>query len=249
VYASSRHTLTFAPTCLTNPFPTPSSHIITSTSAFQISDLLVFGILANYASVAADTFSSELGILSPSLPLLITSLPSSVLTLRPPRRVPRGTNGGVTPLGLLAGAGGAALMAVVAVLLLPFCGSWTVKEKGLLVVGMTVWGAGGSVVDSLLGAWLQASVVDGRTGKVLEGEGGGKVMVSGENWRNGRGNGVAERKQAEVLGGGRVVLNGRDVLSNNGVNFVMALAMSLGAMGLIWVWMGLLWRMEHLRMS
>ena len=137
-------------------------------------------------------------------------------------------------------------MGVVAVLLLPFCGSWTVKEKGLLVVGMTVWGAGGSVVDSLLGAWLQASVVDGRTGKVLEGEGGGKVMVSsGETWRNGRGSGSPDRKQAEGVGGGRVVLNGRDVLSNNGVNFVMALAMSLGAMGLIWVWMGLLWRMSY----
>ena len=54
-------------------------------------DLLVVGIIANYAAVTADTFSSELGILARSEPRLITSLSL--------RKVPRGTNGGVTAWG------------------------------------------------------------------------------------------------------------------------------------------------------
>lgn len=40
---------------------------------------------------------------------------------------------------------------------------------------MTVWGLLGSVLDSVLGGLLQASVVDKRSGKVVEGSGGRKV--------------------------------------------------------------------------
>lgn len=40
---------------------------------------------------------------------------------------------------------------------------------------MTLWGALGSVLDSVLGGLLQASVVDKRSGKVVEGSGGRKV--------------------------------------------------------------------------
>jgi hypothetical protein len=43
------------------------------------------------------------------------------------------------------------------------------------VLAVTVWGALGSVLDSILGGLLQASVVDKRSGKIVEGTGGGKV--------------------------------------------------------------------------
>ncbi|KAK3325191.1 integral membrane protein DUF92-domain-containing protein [Apodospora peruviana] len=147
-------------------------------------DLLVVGIIANYACVAADTFSSELGILSKSQPRLITSP-----TLR---QVPRGTNGGVSLVGLGAGLLGSMVVVTATVMFLPFCteetvgklggaaASWTNEQRRVLILGLTVWGFLGSVVDSILGALFQRSVKDVRSGKIVEGEGGVRVLVSAE---------------------------------------------------------------------
>lgn len=123
----------------------------------------------NYAATAADTFSSELGILSKSHPRLIISP-----TLRV---VPPGTNGGVTGTGILAGSFGAFTIGLTSAILLPFCSSLldTVQDRVIWVVAMTVWGTLGSILDSVLGGLLQASVVDKRSGKIVEGAGGQKV--------------------------------------------------------------------------
>ncbi|EJT80429.1 hypothetical protein GGTG_00428 [Gaeumannomyces tritici R3-111a-1] len=146
-------------------------------------DLLPIGIIANYATMAADTFSSELGILATSSPRLITSL-----TLR---KVPRGTNGGVTALGLAAGLLGSIIVVVAAVLFTPLCqpehdgllssgaaSPWRPEQRAAVMVALAVWGALGSVLDSVLGALFQRSVRDARTGKIVEGEGGVRVLVS-----------------------------------------------------------------------
>ncbi|KAI0008120.1 integral membrane protein DUF92 [Xylariaceae sp. FL0662B] len=146
-------------------------------------DLLVLGIIANYAAVAADTFSSELGILSRSEPRLITSLSL--------RKVPRGTNGGVTLWGLVAGFLGSMVIVTASLMFLPLCGDetkgkvgggdgWTVGQRVTLAWGLTVWGALGSLLDSFLGGWLQRSVRDVRSGKIVEGEGGVRVLVSAD---------------------------------------------------------------------
>lgn len=141
--------------------------------------------------MAADTFSSELGILSNSQPRLITSP-----TLR---KVPKGTNGGVTIWGLVAGLLGSFTVVASAMVFLPFCGSsisemlrgnnlnsnntsgggrsWTLEQIITFALGLTIWGALGSVLDSLLGGWLQQSVVDTRSGRIVEGEGGKRVLV------------------------------------------------------------------------
>lgn len=130
---------------------------------------------SNYAAVAADTFSSELGILSKSKPRLITSL-----TLR---EVPPGTNGGVTATGLGAGILGSFIVSATSAAVLPFCASAGIKERVLWTVAMTAWGTLGSVLDSVLGGILQASVVDKRSGKVVEGSGGRKVSFF--HWNHG----------------------------------------------------------------
>ncbi|KAI4205374.1 MAG: hypothetical protein LQ350_000415 [Teloschistes chrysophthalmus] len=153
------------------------------------SDLLVVGIVSNYAAVAADTFSSELGILSKSRPRLLTSWNF--------RQVPPGTNGGITFWGTMAGFLGASTIALTSVVLLPFCSvgptswsgklfgenqpglaggsGWGLQEKAAWVLAVTICGGLGSLLDSALGGWFQASVVDSRTGKVIEGNGGTKA--------------------------------------------------------------------------
>lgn len=123
---------------------------------------------SNYAAVAADTYSSELGILSTSNPRLITSLNL--------REVPPGTNGGVTVAGLGSGLLGSFSVALTSAIILPFCPDRSsIQHRALWTLYMTVWGLLGSVLDSVLGGLLQASVVDKRSGKVVEGSGGRKV--------------------------------------------------------------------------
>ena len=54
---------------------------------------------------------------------------------------------------------------------------WGWQEKIFWVLAVTIWGGLGSVLDSALGGWFQASVIDTRTGKVIEGTGGKKVSA------------------------------------------------------------------------
>ncbi len=92
------------------------------------------------AAVNADTWSTELGVLSPILPRLITS----------GEKVERGTSGGITLSGTLAALGGAGLVGVMAVLFKPGLG-WSVNLAVIVVAGLL-----GSSFDSALGASVQA---------------------------------------------------------------------------------------------
>ncbi|CAG7948548.1 unnamed protein product [Penicillium nalgiovense] len=208
-------------------------------------DILMVGIVANYAAVAADTFSSELGILSKCKPRLITSLDL--------REVPPGTNGGVTATGLGAGLLGSFIVSATSAAVLPFCASAGLKDRFLWTIAMTIWGALGSVLDSVLGGLLQASVVDKRTGKVVEGSGGrkvlihpstGKPVVSADSTARTTGSihnaaihGTRVTNVAEESQESRRLETGHDWLDNNGVNLLMAATMSVGAMGIAqWFW-------------
>ena len=209
--------------------------------------LLLAGIVSNYAAVAADTLSSELGILSSATPVLITSL----------RKVPRGTNGGVTLWGLLAGLVGGLLIGLTSVVLGTFCptatltgaGGWKVWQKLGWGVTVAVVGLLGSVLDSVLGALLQATVVDRRTGKVVEGDGGLRVLFSnslssavrGASTGDGlkqRSNDTVKQEKVEIsTQDGRTLNSGSDLLDNNQINLLMAASMStVGMLVASWQW-------------
>jgi uncharacterized protein (TIGR00297 family) len=97
------------------------------------------------AAVNADTWATELGVLSPHPPRLITT----------GRRVEVGTSGGVTWLGTAASLGGALTIGLVAGLeLLILRQGWA--SVAALLLAATVGGVAGSAFDSLLGATVQA---------------------------------------------------------------------------------------------
>jgi uncharacterized protein (TIGR00297 family) len=91
------------------------------------------------AAVNADTWSTELGVLSAVPPRLITN----------GQTVERGTSGGITVLGTLAALSGAAVIGVVAVLVSP-TQSWPIILMITILGGLV-----GSALDSLLGATVQ----------------------------------------------------------------------------------------------
>ena len=111
--------------------------------------ILFAAFVGAMAAVNADTWATELGVLSPTLPRLITT----------GQRVPVGTSGGVTALGTMAAFGGGLLIGLAALALGQVETIW---GRGALD-GPYLWlvpigilgGLGGSTFDSLLGATAQ----------------------------------------------------------------------------------------------
>ncbi|RPI24086.1 MAG: DUF92 domain-containing protein [Chloroflexota bacterium] len=92
------------------------------------------------AAVNADTWATELGVLSQSPPRLVTT----------GRVVERGTSGGVTLFGNLAALSGAALVGLIAA-------AFTGSGRFFLLWGIVILaGLAGSFLDSVLGATVQA---------------------------------------------------------------------------------------------
>jgi uncharacterized protein (TIGR00297 family) len=96
------------------------------------------GFAAALAAVNADTWATELGVLNPTPPRMITDLR---------KRVEKGTSGGISLFGTFASLLGAAIIALPASLM---SGDW------LLLPLITFAGLAGSLFDSLLGATVQA---------------------------------------------------------------------------------------------
>lgn len=104
----------------------------------RLSPIWTVAFAGALAAAAADTWSTEIGGRSRVAPRLITS----------GRPVEQGTSGGVTWLGTAGGAAGAAFVAAAA-MLLALIG---LRSAVLVAVG----GVAGGIVDSTLGATLQA---------------------------------------------------------------------------------------------
>jgi uncharacterized protein (TIGR00297 family) len=117
--------------------------IILPDSPWRYHEVLWLAFAGAMAAVNADTWSTELGVLSPIPPILITT----------GQKVERGTSGGITLAGILASLGGAGLIGIAAV---PFMGHYgwlfILSSLGIIILG----GLAGSLFDSLLGATVQA---------------------------------------------------------------------------------------------
>ena len=111
--------------------------------------LIMFG--AAVAEATSDTFAGDIGRLSRHDPV-------SIRNLKP---VPVGMSGGVTFLGMLAAFLSSAVIA--------FC--WYVSFKGVsfyAAVLVCLMGFSGAVLDSYLGAFVQAHYIDPDTGMLTE---------------------------------------------------------------------------------
>ena len=120
---------------IANGLPAVIALFLTRTPHFY--RIALVGYSASLAEAMADTFSSTFGIMSKHNPV-------SIITFTP---VPKGISGGVTVLGLAAGALGSVLIA-----LLHFAILSPSFEQALIVSGA---GFFSSVIDSVLGATIQ----------------------------------------------------------------------------------------------
>ncbi|MCF6278634.1 MAG: DUF92 domain-containing protein, partial [Anaerolineales bacterium] len=99
------------------------------------------GFSAALAAVNADTWATELGVLNPSRPRMITNLG---------QKVEKGTSGGISLIGTSASLAGAALIGILAGIFAP-----SGKIFHIIFI-VTLAGLLGALFDSLLGATVQA---------------------------------------------------------------------------------------------
>jgi uncharacterized protein (TIGR00297 family) len=99
------------------------------------------GFAAALAAVNADTWGTELGVLNPNPPRMITNFK---------KVVEKGTSGGISLIGTLAALAGSALIGILAAALHPTTDSFTT------FIIVTLSGLAGALFDSFLGATVQA---------------------------------------------------------------------------------------------
>ncbi len=124
--------------------------------------LLFAAFLGAMGTVTADTWATELGILS--------RLPPKLITTGQP--VPPGTSGGVSRLGTWSAVAGALLIGTVSTALaqissLASKGTWSLEAISYPLLAV-VGGVAGSTLDSLLGATVQAIYICDHCGKETE---------------------------------------------------------------------------------
>ncbi|XP_061715949.1 transmembrane protein 19 [Cydia pomonella] len=153
---------------------------------------LSMGILGVFSCCNGDTWASELGtVLAKSEPFLITSL----------KRVPPGTNGGVTIIGTLFSIVGGTIIGIsqyLAMLYFTDKASWeNAPPQWPVILFGALAGFLGSLIDSLMGATLQYSGLD-KDGKI--------VSHSSKTVKH---------------------LSGRNILDNHSVNLITTVIMGL----------------------
>ncbi len=150
---------------------------------------LFFAYLGAMATVNADTWATELGVLSRRPPRLITT----------GRIVAPGASGGISPLGTLATLSGGATIGTAALAWMLIDGAFggsgialaggdSIGRAALLVAVATLSGLAGSLCDSLLGATVQAIYYSPtrrkETEKVIDPDGAPNEHLRGWRWLN-----------------------------------------------------------------
>jgi uncharacterized membrane protein len=153
---------------------------------------IVAGMVGALATVTADTWATELGVLSKRKPRLITTL----------KQVEPGTSGGISAVGLAAALAGSIFVTVVFFLL--FIQEIGATDRfgparllgGLLrpfaygywLLGMIIGGVTGSLFDSFLGATVQTMYFsptrNKETEKQFEHDGSPNKPIRGWRWLN-----------------------------------------------------------------
>ena len=136
--------------------------LISGIAPQHVASIIFCAYAGSLAAATADTWATEIGVLSSSRPLLMT-------TFRP---VEPGTSGGVTWLGSVASLAGALFIGASATLLaytplLTNQMDHRAQPLALLLAGVT-GGLLGALTDSLMGATVQATFHCPRCGKPTE---------------------------------------------------------------------------------
>ncbi len=133
------------------PFMMASLFFWTATHGYPtIAMLSIIAFVGSVAAATADKFASELGVFGGMPRLIFTS-----------RKVKRGVSGGVTPLGLNASLIGAFLIALTVPLIaykLGGMGSMYYFNPFFTILGITIAGLLGSIVDSMLGYYEEKGI-------------------------------------------------------------------------------------------
>ncbi|KAN0078251.1 Integral membrane protein DUF92 domain containing protein [Tylopilus felleus] len=162
-----------------------------------LSRALVFVTLGQFACCLGDTLASELGILSSSPPVLITTF----------KKVPPGTNGGISVGGTIASAIGGCIVGLAQFVSLVLENTACRAEWTILLPTLIGWGSAagvlGSMLDSLLGATLQRTRYSTDKKWILQDE---SVTDTNETIK---------------------VISGINVLTNNQVNLVSSIVTAL----------------------
>ncbi|KAI9139378.1 integral membrane protein DUF92-domain-containing protein [Paraphysoderma sedebokerense] len=180
------------------------------------SNFIIVAYLGHYACCAGDTFASEIGTAFRSQnPLDKSTWPVLITTFK---KVPHGTNGGVTAHGTLASLLGGVLIGLTGYM---STRSQEASEHGICIRWSPIeWclvgalaGVGGSLIDSVLGAALQETRVDKETMKIQDENShplsSTIVKVGGKKATDG----ATEEREISSISGWKV-------LDNNQVNFV-----------------------------
>ncbi|XP_063826302.1 transmembrane protein 19-like [Ostrinia nubilalis] len=136
---------------------------------------LSMGVLGVFACCNGDTWASELGtVLAKTDPILITTF----------KKVPKGTNGGVTPIGIFFSIVGGFIIGIsyyLAILYFSEKATWanSPPQWPVILYGALA-GFVGSVIDSIMGATVQYSGLD-KNGKIVSHSSLTTKHISGRN--------------------------------------------------------------------